>query len=71
MLACRPHEVKSSQAYSIKIIQIKVYKVYFTILSLIPVVAFGFFQHLQNFHAAPQLVLRFATGDRRNYFRIW
>ncbi len=22
-------------------------------------------------HAAPQLVLRFVTGDRRNYFRIW
>ncbi len=22
-------------------------------------------------HAAPQLVLRFTTGDRRNYFRIW
>ncbi len=49
MLACRPHEVTSSQAYSTKIIQIKVYKVYFTILSLIPVVVFGFFQHLQNF----------------------
>ncbi len=28
-------------------------------------------QSTMELHAAPQLVLRFATGDRRNYFRIW
>ncbi len=29
------------------------------------------FPPVNGSHAAPQLVLRFATGDRRNCFRIW